>query len=108
MRKRPFFIASLVFVLAAIALQAGALGQAGRAASLRGDGVVSPDDQKSTLFARADHLLNQSKISRSEGYLAAAFGVVCLIASYLRKEPARRIIPVVLVLGYAVLQFVPA
>jgi len=106
MMKRLFFFASLLCVIAAIVLHANALRQESIGASLRGDGVKSPDAEKGALFARADHESNQAKASRAEGYYAAAAGIVCLIASYLRKEPAKRLIVVALLVAYGLLQFV--
>ena len=122
-RNRAFCRASLLLVSAALALHLGAWRQfsRGMVRSARGSSELwqqreqagpegrSPTfgaKQRQELWEEVDRYVNRGDVLSEIGLGLAASSLVCVVLSFLRREPASRFWPVFLLVVYVMMQFV--
>jgi hypothetical protein len=106
MKKRAFWLGSLVFVSAAICLHFVALNNAGRGALsyARAADVNATEDQRQALKTEAHQYSKAADSFRFAGIGVAILSVVSLIQSYRKNERAIRPITIVMLGLYLLLQ----
>ena|SRR5436190_3578735 len=104
MRKRRFFFVSVALGIIAIGLQVGADFQFGRATYVTLGGTL-PSQGRAARKLEAAKYLHRGEIIAWVGFAVAATAIGFIVASARRYEPAWRPLPVMLLLVYAILQF---
>ena len=107
MNKRFFWLAALVAVLAGISLHWAALSKAAQALSHfnAAHGAAISEDQKQSELIAAKQFQQGANVFRSGGMAAAVAGLGFLFTSWRRREPAPRLVVIVLFACYLLFQF---
>lgn len=105
MRKRAFFLASVLLVTVALGLHLGALGQISKGVGRQAQSVTLDEEQKQQMIVEVHHYTSRGELLAYVGLVFALSSVACLVVSFRRREAARRSIPVTLLICYLMLQF---
>jgi hypothetical protein len=105
-RERPLFLASVLLVVVALGLHFGSLCQISKGVSRGARSVTAAGQQKQQMQADADRCISTGEVLGLIGLGFAVSSLACLVVSFLWHEPARRFIPVTLLVFYLMLQFV--
>src|SRR5579862_228054 len=100
MKKRAFFLISLICVFTAFFLHGASLRHVANALKLHAQSVKLTGAERSQLRAEADRHLGQSSPLEIAGLLSAVASAACVAVSHHRKEPAWRSITVAFLIGY--------
>jgi len=105
MKLRAYGFASVMLAITAICVHALSLGEASKGMKLYARAVVATESQKEFLKAEAKQYASKSGTFALAGLCVAIGSAVCLIVSFKRHEPARRLISCALLMFYVLLQF---
>jgi hypothetical protein len=102
-----FCLLSLILVILAMAVHGGALKDWSRHGQLRAQAISAAPEKMGALRAEADWLSHRGSVLYAVGLGLAVAALASLVVSFRRHEPARwRAVPVGLLAGYLIFQFV--
>jgi hypothetical protein len=105
MKARFFFILSLVLAVLALSAHLWAMGFASRSLRMRAQAIAGPPTERAQGLAKAKEHSRQFPFFYYAGLGFTVGGVALLAVSSRRREPVSRSIPVGLLVGYVLLQF---
>jgi hypothetical protein len=106
MKRRAFWFSSLFLVLLAISLHLGGIGAAQERTQRQHDAMNTKDvEQQQALTAEEKKMSHLSDERIILGWISGIISVGCLYFSYRRDETAPRLILIVLLAFYLLLQF---
>ena len=105
MKTRAFFIASLLLGVLALSAHLWALGFSSRSLHMCARAIAGPPAEKAQALAEAKEHSRQFPFFYYAGLSFGLGSVVLLTVSSRRHEPVSRSIPIGLLVGYVLLQF---
>jgi hypothetical protein len=105
MKKRPFFLVSLLLVILAIFAHFIALYQYSQSAQLYARMATVAEAQRPSMKVEADRLFNRGAILGFLDMGLAVSSIVFLIIAFCRREPAWFLLPLGLLMLYVLIQF---
>jgi hypothetical protein len=104
-KARVFFFVSLVLAILALWAQLWAMGFAGRSLHMRTLARTGPPAEKAQHLAEAREHSRRFPLFCSAGWVFAVSSIAVLVVSSRKREPVSRSIPVGLLVGFVLLQF---